>query len=118
MTDEDLREIDKRIYYEVMGLKEIDREIHEPTSRIPGHHLVVYHYEIPFYSSEIKSAWFVVEKIKTVTQEPYQPPLFHLMRDEKGKWRAGYKQFIDWIQWEEADTAPLAICLFALQSIQ
>lgn len=71
---------------------------------------------IPHYSSNISDAWKVVPKIETRIQPNGRPSSeFTLQRCEDKTWRAGYMEFIDWMDEAQGETAAHAICLFALR---
>ena len=68
----------------------------------------------PRYSTDIAAAWQVVEKLLEVL--PYQD--IHLEHLEWTGWAVGTcfdKSEGGWDDWVYADTAPLAICLAALE---
>jgi hypothetical protein len=83
------REIDVRVAREVMG--EICRD----------------------YSTDITAAWSVVDKMR---DEGYWMELIGPM-NPRDEWVARFVQ-INWVEDASADTAPMAICLAALEVAQ
>lgn len=85
-------------------------------------------YQIPNYSADISAAWKVVEKLKTIDQEIYYlSRAFNLTLTYRGTgygWRAEFdlendNAGDDQTHWSaEEETAPLAICLAALQIVE
>lgn len=89
---------------------------------------------LPSYSTDITAAWTITEKIENKTfietikvdQDTKTVTIRDLPRDDKeftlqrvrGGWKAGHMVFIDWIDSAYGDTAPHAICLFALQLLE
>ncbi len=70
----------------------------------------------PHFSTDIAAAWLVVERLAAIS--PQQD--FHLEHMEGAGWTASCcfnRADGGWDGWRNADTAPLAICLAALQAV-
>ncbi len=71
----------------------------------------------PHYSTDITAAWQVLEKLLTMT-ENQDIHLEHLGSGEEGYWGVSTcYEMGEWKDWARAETAPLAICLAALQAV-
>ncbi len=90
-----LREIDCRIAETVFGLA-VDYEFDEP--RVPA---LADKYdewgELPYYSSEIATAWLIVEKLRSegwlvVIKE--MPDTFPFIGDDEGKWKIHKRSYV------------------------
>ena len=101
------RELDALVAEKVMGA---DIELHryddydtDYVFKSPGHPKCL----VPRFSTDIAAAWEVVVKLKMAVES------------DGSLWRAGTKLpghgNLYWDETEEADTAPLAICLAALK---
>jgi hypothetical protein len=67
---------------------------------------------VPHYSTSIADAWLVVEKLKTLTADgDIHIECLH------GEWSVSTCHEEAWKGWSRADTAPLAICLAALEAV-
>lgn len=126
MTPEQLRKIDALVAMHVMGLVlgymseqdvALSVVIDQATARFDV---------IPEYSTDIAAAWSIVELIEPLVMSDtyYWYAGFGVMRDDKGGWQAGHMEGIPYEgesfiadKSASASTAPLAICLAALKSI-
>lgn len=120
-----LSKIDAFIAEKVMGHKVmIQTEPYETSSLNlhPGELYIGEGERIPHYSSDIRAAWEVVEKIRSMKRFGSGLPFKIQQQDnlENGLWcvetselSADYHKRV----WVKADTAPLAICLAALKAV-
>lgn len=103
------RELDALVASKVMGLRKTEDGILWYCEKLD-----TFFEDIPHFSSNISSAWLVVEKLNLA-----------VIPTEHGKWKATESVFIpECIYYEvnldiasEGDTAPHAICLAALKAI-
>lgn len=65
---------------------------------------------VPCYSTDIRDAWEVVEKLADM--------LDRTLRECSSGWEFGGRKSDGTVVWGQADTAPLAICLAALEAVK
>lgn len=101
------RELDALVAEKVMGVKD--------PQMFPNFGAAV-----PRYSTDIASAWLVVEKMRenikdvlTLAGPSDETPKWWATFDKKWHGRASQNLF----EWESGDTAPHAICLAALKAV-
>ncbi len=109
------RELDALIGEKIFGVR---YEFMHNDYMIPDPEDPVAYDVCPHYSTDIAAAWQVLEKLLTMT-ENRDIHLEHLGNDEtEGYWGVSTcYQLGEWQDWMRAETAPLAICLAALQTI-
>ena len=102
------RELDLLVARKVMGLTKDDHAVTCASCAGAGES-----YGVMPYSTSIAAAWEVVEKV-------IYPKMWQLVPGESGSWTV--TDMMDdnwcWVVIVEAETAPLAICLAALEAVR
>lgn len=117
------RELDRLVAEKIMGLIEI--HVSEQTGELlhtdPADPLLAYEIPVPQYSTDIASAWLVVEHIRKnnirdvlTLASPSDETEYWFATFEK-KWHGRASQ--DLYEWESGESAPHAICLAALKAV-
>lgn len=116
------RELDALVAEKVMGISK--EQINEWLKR-HGEYSYSFNevHKFPYYSTDIASAWEVVEKLELFKRkQPFDGGEYHQYcqlwqdDDEKGKWTIGDFESQLFIL-AEGETAPHAICLAALKAV-
>lgn len=117
-TSKPSRELDALVAEKVMG------EAYRPYAQILTTYPSKSVPETPFYSSDIAAAWQVVEKLRSMGKSfilswdarPACKSYYCSNHDGENLMTRGFSQSDEYID-EEADSAPLAICLAALKAV-
>ena len=127
MTVEELRKLDVKVHEKIMGIA-----CYEPSpdlwvfdsegAAFPGFGSKKQRNEVPFYSSDMRAAWLVVEKLSGEEYVLVRCDSSHF----RGEWctiRCSYDASPETLVkrdvfGQSAETMPLAICLAALQAVE
>jgi hypothetical protein len=114
------RELDALVAEKVMGLKQVHRayDLGEP---VTGELYFDNNQDwgtVPFYSTDIAAAWSVIDHLIALASAAMDQPYFELRTCGSYYTAVWDTEERDWpTVTEDADTAPLAICLAALKAV-